>query len=122
MRHPNYERIACIGRATTDETNSDILPYKRAAALCDFYEASGVSPTRLVSYGQDAKTLDAATSEFDKSKQRQATTTIVLYSGARIARFNGREVEVLTHKQPYRSDRITSLRPLTPQCKQLVPQ
>jgi len=113
-RHAEVERIVCVGRATTDERNADMLALARAEALCAAYEQQGIDATRLLTRSMGTYAL--AGERGDPEARRQAVTRLELVSGMRVARWNGRYLEELARPERIRAEPPPPRRPEYPGC------
>jgi hypothetical protein len=101
-RRHELERLACVGHASVDEADPEALSRERAQAVCHLLEELGVSPPRLVVRAAGGR-AGSEEGEAARQRARNVTLVVVMYSGQRIARWDGHRMLTLSVAERYRA-------------------
>lgn len=92
--HPELDRVACLGHASSDETNPEVLAIRRAQEVFTALVSRGVPSSRLLPLSAGARRpLESGTSGRARERNRRVEFHILTIRGEDVRRWNGSDLE-----------------------------
>jgi OOP family OmpA-OmpF porin len=120
--HPEIEKIAALGHASSDEAGAQGLSLRRAFAVRSALTMLGVDPSRIDAHGYGStKPIASNTRPADREKNRRAEFYILRANGLELRAWNGAELVDVPQPEPPPVARQMPRRPIEPCVLRVVP-